>query len=151
MSDPKSRLYTRVEVFTRATTDALNRAIGEVLDARSPWQLLYRLSRIVFLGLVLYLGWILVVVQPACHQPLLHADLRRQGLLPQRSHDSLDAATWLKLLQHERLLLPAPSSLLVHPPWRETGLIALPPADPLWEVRGCWWGRSTWVPVGWRS
>ena len=38
--------------------------IGEVLDARSPWQLLYRLSRIVFLGLVLYLGWILVVVQP---------------------------------------------------------------------------------------
>ena len=64
MSDPKSRLSTRVEVFTRATADALNRAIGEVLDARSPWQLLYRLSRIVFLGLVLYLGWILVVVQP---------------------------------------------------------------------------------------
>ena len=38
MSDPKSRLSTRVEVFTRATADALNRAIGEVLDARSPWQ-----------------------------------------------------------------------------------------------------------------
>jgi hypothetical protein len=56
VSDPKSRLSTRVEVFTRATADALNRAIGEVLDARSPWQLLYRLSRIVFLGLVLYLG-----------------------------------------------------------------------------------------------
>ena len=74
MSDPKSRLYTRVEVFTRATTDALNRAIGEVLDARSPWQLLYRLSRIVFLGLVLYLGWILVVVQP---------DLARRLMLPQ--------------------------------------------------------------------
>jgi hypothetical protein len=60
-------------VFTRATADALNRAIGEVLDARSPWQLLYRLSRIVFLGLVLYLGWILVVVQP---------DLARRLMLP---------------------------------------------------------------------
>ena len=53
MSDPKSKFSTRVEVFTRATADALNRAIGEVLDARNPWQLLYRLSRIVFLGLVL--------------------------------------------------------------------------------------------------
>jgi hypothetical protein len=73
MSDPKSRLSTRVEVFTRATADALNRAICEVLDARSPWQLLYRLSRIVFLGLVLYLGWILVVVQP---------DLARRLMLP---------------------------------------------------------------------
>ena len=73
MSDPTSRLSTRVEVFTRATADALNRAIGEVLDARSPWQLLYRLSRIVFLGLVLYLGWILVVVQP---------DLARRLMLP---------------------------------------------------------------------
>jgi hypothetical protein len=46
VSDPKSKLSTRVEVFTRATADALNRAIGEVLDACSPWQLLYRLSRI---------------------------------------------------------------------------------------------------------
>jgi hypothetical protein len=73
MSTPKSRLFERVEVFTRATTDALNKAITEVLDARSPWQLLYRLSRIVFLGLVLYLGWILVVVQP---------DLAKRLMLP---------------------------------------------------------------------
>ena len=73
VSDPKSKLSTRVEVFTRATADALNRAIGEVLDARSPWQLLHRLSRIVFLGLVLYLGWILVVVQP---------DLARRLMVP---------------------------------------------------------------------
>jgi len=73
MSTPKSRLFERVEVFTRATTDALNKAISEVLDARSPWQLLYRLSRIVFLGLVLYLGWILVVVQP---------DLAKRLMLP---------------------------------------------------------------------
>jgi hypothetical protein len=73
MSTPKSMLFERVEVFTRATTDALNKAITEVLDARSPWQLLYRLSRIVFLGLVLYLGWILVVVQP---------DLAKRLMLP---------------------------------------------------------------------
>ena len=73
MSTPKSRLFERVEVFSRATTDALNKAITEVLDARSPWQLLYRLSRIVFLGLVLYLGWILVVVQP---------DLAKRLMLP---------------------------------------------------------------------
>jgi hypothetical protein len=45
MSTPKSRLFERVEVFTRATTDALNKAITEVLDARNPWQLLYRFSR----------------------------------------------------------------------------------------------------------
>jgi hypothetical protein len=73
MSTPKSRLFERVEVFSRATTDAINKAISEVLDARSPWQLLYRLSRIVFLGLVLYLGWILVVVQP---------DLAKRLMLP---------------------------------------------------------------------
>ena len=73
MTTPKSRLSERVEVFTRATTDALNKAISEVLAARNPLQLLYRLSRIVFLGLVLYLGWILVVVQP---------DLAKRLMLP---------------------------------------------------------------------
>jgi hypothetical protein len=81
-----------------------------------------------------------VLLPPASHQPLLHADLRRQGLLPLSSCDSLDAATWLQLLQRERLLLPAPCSLLAHSPWREAGLIALPPADPLWEV--------VWLLVG---
>jgi hypothetical protein len=73
MSDPKSNLSTRVEVFTRATADAFNRAIAEVHDARNRWQLLYRLGRIVFLGLVLHLGWILVVVQ---------SDLARRLMLP---------------------------------------------------------------------
>jgi hypothetical protein len=73
MADINKGLAERVEVFSRATTDAINKAISEVLDARSPWQLLYRLSRIVFLGLVLYLGWILVVVQP---------DLAKRLMLP---------------------------------------------------------------------
>jgi len=31
-------LAERVEVFTRATSDALQKAVGDVLDARSPWQ-----------------------------------------------------------------------------------------------------------------
>lgn len=75
-----------------------------------------------------------VLLPPACHQPLLHADLRRQALLPLRTCDSLHPVVWLDLLQRERLLLPAPPSLLAHSPWREAGLIALPPADPLWEV-----------------
>ena len=81
-----------------------------------------------------------VLLPPACHQPLLHADLRRQGLLPLRTCERLDAASWVQLLQRERLLLPAPSSLLGHSPWREAGLIALPPADPLWE--------ALWLVVG---
>ena len=74
MANDNRRLSERVEVFTRATGDALNKAISEVLAAQGPWQLLYRLSRIVFLGLVLYLGWILVVVQP---------DVARRLMLPQ--------------------------------------------------------------------
>jgi hypothetical protein len=73
------------------------------------------------------------LLPPPCHKPLLHAVLRRQGPLPLRSCDSLDPASWVQLLQRERLLLPAPFSLLVHSPWREAGLIALPPADPPWE------------------
>jgi len=62
--DANKRLAERVEVFTRATSDALQKAVGEVLDARNPWQLLYRLSRIVLLGLVLYTAWLLITLQP---------------------------------------------------------------------------------------
>ena len=61
MPDANKGLAERVEVFTRATSDALQKAVGDVLDARSPWQLLYRLSRIVLLGLVLVLGAVVVV------------------------------------------------------------------------------------------
>ena len=64
MSEPNRGLSERVEVFTRATSDALQKAVGEVLDARSPWQLLYRLSRIILLGLVLYTAWLLITLQP---------------------------------------------------------------------------------------
>ncbi len=64
MPDPNKGLAERVEVFTRATSDALQKAVGDVLDARNPWQLLYRLLRIVLLGLVLYTGWLLITLQP---------------------------------------------------------------------------------------
>ena len=75
-----------------------------------------------------------VLLPPARHQPLLHADLLRQALLPLRCCRELDPAIWIDLLQRERLLLPAPLSLLSHSPWREAGFAVLPPADPLWEV-----------------
>jgi hypothetical protein len=75
-----------------------------------------------------------VLLPPARHQPLLHADLIRQALLPLRCCSDIDPAAWIELLQRERLLLPAPLSLLTHSPWRQAGFAALPPADPLWEV-----------------
>lgn len=64
MADLNKGLAERVEVFTRTTSDALQKAVGEVLDARNPWQLLYRLSRLVLLGLVLYTAWLLITLQP---------------------------------------------------------------------------------------
>ena len=64
MADSNRRLAERVEVFTRVTGDALQKAVGDVLEAKSPWQLLYRLSRIVLLGLVLYTAWLLITLQP---------------------------------------------------------------------------------------
>jgi hypothetical protein len=75
-----------------------------------------------------------VLLPPARHQPLLHADLLRQALLPLRCCRELDPAVWLELLQRQRLLLPAPLSLLTHSPWREAGFVVLQPPDPLWEV-----------------
>ncbi|MEA5414521.1 hypothetical protein [Synechococcus sp. BA-132 BA5] len=64
MASENRGLAERVEVFTRATSDALQKAVGEVLAARNPFQLLYRLSRIVLLGLVLYTAWLLITLQP---------------------------------------------------------------------------------------
>lgn len=64
MPEQNLSLAQRVELFSRATSEALNKAISEVLDAKGPWQLLYRLSRIVLLGLVLYTAWLLITLQP---------------------------------------------------------------------------------------
>ena len=62
------------------------------------------------------------------------AVLLRQALLPLRCCSELSPAVWIELLQRERLLLPAPLSLIAHSPWRRAGLAVVPPADPLWEV-----------------
>jgi hypothetical protein len=75
-----------------------------------------------------------VLLPPGRSQPLLNADLIHQALLPLRCCSNIDPAVWIELLQRERLLLPAPLSLLAHSPWREARISALPPADPLWEV-----------------
>jgi hypothetical protein len=75
-----------------------------------------------------------VLLPPARHQPLLHSDLIHQALLPLRCCSNIDPAVWIELLRRERLLLPAPLSLLTHSPWRVARISALPPADPLWEV-----------------
>jgi hypothetical protein len=75
-----------------------------------------------------------MLLPPARHQPVLHANLLRQALLSLRCCSELEPAVWIDPLQRERLLLPAPLSLLAHSPWREAGLAALPPVDPLWEV-----------------
>ena len=75
-----------------------------------------------------------VLLPPARHQPLLYADLLRQALLPLRCCSDLSPAVWIERLQRERLLLPAPLSLLAHSPWRRAKLAVVPPGDPLWEV-----------------
>ena len=75
-----------------------------------------------------------VLLPPARHQPLLYSDLLRQALLPLRCCSALNPAVWIERLQGERLLLPAPLSLLGHSPWRKAGFAVVPPPDPLWEV-----------------
>ena len=47
MNEPPRNFGERVEIFRRTTTQAFHRAVGDVLEARTPYQLAYRLSRIV--------------------------------------------------------------------------------------------------------
>jgi hypothetical protein len=75
-----------------------------------------------------------VLLPPARHQPLLYSDMLRQAMLSLRCCSALNPAVWVERLQRERLLLPAPLSLLVSSPWRRGGFAVVPPADPLWEV-----------------
>jgi hypothetical protein len=85
VANDNRRLSARVEVFTRATSVALQKAVGDVLDARNPWQLLYRLLRIVLLGMVLYSGWLLVTLQPDLAKRLLRPpDHNLTGRVEQR-------------------------------------------------------------------
>lgn len=48
------------------------------------------------------------------------------------------AEALIERLRQERLLLPAAGSLLDHTPWRASGVVALPPPDPLAEELELW-------------
>jgi hypothetical protein len=52
---------------------------------------------------------------------------------PQGTEEAL-----IERLRQERLLLPAAGSLLEHAPWRDSGVVALPPPEPLAEVLELW-------------
>lgn len=67
------------------------------------------------------------------HQPLLWRDHERLGLLPQQECLAADSESWLAHLLTEPHLLPADLSLLEGRPWREAGLLAVPPPEPLAE------------------
>jgi hypothetical protein len=60
----------------------------------------------------------------------LELELERE---PQGTAEAL-----IERLGQERLLLPAAGSLLDHAPWREAGLVALPPPEPLAEELELW-------------
>jgi hypothetical protein len=74
-----------------------------------------------------------LLLPAAEHQPLLWRDLERLGLLPLQECITADAEGWLAHLQGEPHLLPADLSLLEGRPWREAGLLAVPPPEPLAE------------------
>ena len=74
-----------------------------------------------------------LLLPPAGHQPLLWQQLERLGLLPQREFSAGDSESWLQSLLQGPHLLPAHLSLLEAMPWREAGLKAVPPPEPLEE------------------
>ena len=74
-----------------------------------------------------------LLLPAAEHQPLLWRDLERLGLLPLQECLAADAEGWLAHVQGELHLLPADLSLLEGRPWREAGLLAVPPPEPLAE------------------
>jgi len=80
--------------------------------ARRPWQLL---------------------LPPAEQQPLLWRQFERLALLALRDYSAADCDSWLQELLQGPHLLPAHLSLLEEAPWREAGLRAVPPPEPLEE------------------
>lgn len=74
-----------------------------------------------------------LLLPAAEHQPLLWRDLKRLGLLPLQECLAAAAESWLAHLLTEPHLLPADLSLLEGRPWREAGLLAVPPPEPLAE------------------
>jgi hypothetical protein len=74
-----------------------------------------------------------LLLPPADHQPQLWRELQRLDLLPLRDCSADDCESWLQALLQGPHLLPAHLSLLEEPPWREAGLKAVPPPEPLEE------------------
>jgi DNA-binding transcriptional LysR family regulator len=74
-----------------------------------------------------------LLLPPADHQPQLWRELQRLDLLPLRDCSADDYESWLQALLQGPHLLPAHLSLLEEPPWREAGLKAVPPPEPLEE------------------
>ena len=74
-----------------------------------------------------------LLLPPADHQPLLWHELQRLDLLPLRDCSADDSKGWLQALLQGPHLLPAHLSLLEETPWREAGLRAVPPPEPLEE------------------
>ena len=66
-------------------------------------------------------------------EELSQLDWLELELEPQGTEEAL-----IKRLRQERLLLPAAGSLLEHAPWRDSGVVALPPPEPLAEVLELW-------------
>lgn len=78
------------------------------------------------------LRWTLLL-PAAAQQPLLWSAFDRLGLLPLRECRAADTGDWLAHLRTEPHLLPADLSLLEGSPWREAGLLAVPPPEPMAE------------------
>lgn len=74
-----------------------------------------------------------LLLPPADHQPQLWRELQRLDLLPLRDCSVADCESWLQALLQGPHLLPAHLSLLEEPHWREAGLKAVPPPEPLEE------------------
>ncbi len=74
-----------------------------------------------------------LLLPAAEQQPLLWNALEQLSLLPLQECRAADAESWLAHLQTEPHLLPADFTLLEGRPWREAGLLAVPPPEPLGE------------------
>jgi DNA-binding transcriptional LysR family regulator len=74
-----------------------------------------------------------LLLPPVGHQPQLWRELQRLDLLPLRDCSADDCESWLQALLQGLHLLPAHLSLLEQLPWREAGLKAVPPPEPLEE------------------
>ncbi len=75
-----------------------------------------------------------LLLPPADHQPQFRRELQRLDLLPLLDFSADDCESWLQALLQGPHLLPAHLSLLEETPWREAGLRAVPPPEPLEEA-----------------